>query len=84
MYRVETSANNPDLLTAAFTDGQRSSVIVLNRSTHAQRLHLDWQEIRWSQMERTSFYAENEEKDVPQAIVIQPGEIVTLSDFRAN
>ncbi|QHS50515.1 hypothetical protein [Edaphobacter sp. 12200R-103] len=84
MHRVETSVDNPDLLTAAFTDGQHSSVIVLNRSTHSQRLHLDWQGTRWSQMERTSFYAENEEKDLPQEMVIQPGEIVTLSNFRAN
>jgi hypothetical protein len=59
-------------------------VIVLNRSTHAQRLRLDWQGVRWSQMERTSFYAENEEKSIPQEIVIQPGEIATLANFRAD
>lgn len=84
MHRIETNTSNQDLLTAAFTDGQHSSVIVLNRSTHSQRLHLDWQGTRWSQMERTSFYAENEEKSLPKKIVIQPGEIVTLSNFRAN
>lgn len=84
MHRVETSASNSDLLTAAFTDGQRSSVIVLNRSTQAQHLQLDWQGIQWSQMEHTSFYVGNGESNVPQEIVIQPGEIATLSNFRAN
>lgn len=84
MHRVETNASNPDLLTAAFTDGRHRSMIVLNRSTEAQRLHIDWQGAQWSQMERTSFYSENEEQNVPQEMVVQPGEIVTLANFHAN
>ena len=42
MRRVETKATNADLLTAAFTDGTRDSVIVLNRSSSAQRVQMDW------------------------------------------
>jgi hypothetical protein len=84
MHRVETQSTNPDLLAAAFTDGQHCSLIVLNRSTIAQRLHVEWQGKQWTKMERTSFYAENEELKAPEDIVVAPGEIVTLSDFGAR
>lgn len=83
MHRIETESSNPNLMTAGFTDGQRSSLIVLNRSTTEQRLRVEWQGKRWTRMERTSFYAENDEQKVPQKIVVAPGEIVTLSDFSA-
>lgn len=84
MRRVETQAGNGDLLTAAFTDGKRDSLIVLNRSTEAQRLRVDWNGVRWTRMERTDFYNENVETAAPEEIVIAPGEIVTLADFSAD
>ncbi len=84
MRRVETQAGNGDLLTAAFTDGKRDSLIVLNRSTEAQRLRVDWNGVRWTRMERTSFYDENIETAAPNEVVVAPGEIVTLSDFSAD
>ena len=84
MRRVDTQTANGDLLTAAFTDGKRNSLIVLNRSTETQRLRVDWNGVRWARMERTSFYDENVETAVPGEIVVQPGEIVTLSDFSAD
>ena len=37
MTRVETTASNGDLLTAAFTGDGKSTVVLLNRSTEAQR-----------------------------------------------
>lgn len=84
MRRVEVHTGNGDLLTAAFTDGKRDSLIVLNRSTEAQRLRVDWSGVRWTRMERTSFYDENVETTAPGEIVVAPGEIVTLSDFSAD
>jgi hypothetical protein len=84
MRRVETQTANGDLLTAGFTDGKRNSLIVLNRSTEAQRLRVDWNGVRWTRMERTSFYDENVETAVPSEVVVQPGEIVTLADFSAD
>jgi len=81
MHRVEANASNTDVMAAAFTDGERSSVIVLNRSTMPQRLRTDWQRQHWTRMERTSFYAENEETATPAEVVVAPGEIVTLSNF---
>lgn len=84
MRRVETRTGNGDLLTAAFTDGKRNSLIVLNRSTEAERLRVDWNGVRWTRMERTSFYSENTEMASASEIVVAPGEIVTLSDFSAD
>ncbi|QHN02999.1 hypothetical protein FTO74_06165 [Granulicella sp. WH15] len=85
MTRVEAKSSNPDLMTAAFEQGDRASMIVMNRSTEAQRLDVQWVGHNWVQMERTSFYAENETTtSLPKEVIVQPGEIVTLSTFAVN
>ena len=84
MHRVDTSTSNSDLLTSAFTDGTHSSLIILNRSTVAQRLHVDWAGTTLKTVEHTSFSSANQERELPASIVIAPGEIVTLANFTAN
>jgi O-glycosyl hydrolase len=84
MHRVEAQTSNPDLTTAAFSDGNRNTLIVINRSTAPQQLHIDWKGSQWHHMERTSFYSENEEKQAPAEVVVAPGEVVTLSTFSAK
>lgn len=85
MRRVEAKASNPDLLTTAFEDGAKASLIVMNRSTEPEKLDVQWAGRRWSEIERTSLYSENETSaSMPGEIVLQPGEIVTLSTFSAN
>jgi hypothetical protein len=85
MVRVGTSSSNADLLTAAFEDSTRSSLIVLNRSTSPQRLKVEWTGKHWEQMERTSQTLENAASTtVPPEVVVQPGEILTLSNFVVN
>lgn len=84
MQRVETKSGNPDLLTTAFTDGKRSSLIVLNRSTAPQKLNVQWNGAHWTRLERTSFYSENSETSMPTEVVAAPGEVVTLSNFNAQ
>jgi hypothetical protein len=83
MRRVEASSSNPDLLPVAFTDGTRTTLIVLNRSTSSQQLDIDWPGVHWTQLERTSFYSLNGEGNVPAVVTIAPGEIVTLASFPA-
>jgi hypothetical protein len=85
MVRVGTSSSNADLLTAAFEDSTRSSLIVLNRSTSPQRLKVEWTGKHWEQMERTNQALENAASTtVPPEVVVQPGEILTLSNFVVN
>ncbi len=85
MKRVDASSSNPDLLTSAFVDGAKATLIVLNRSTESQKLDVHWTGRRWTEIERTSLYAENEvSASVPGEIDVQPGEIVTLSTFAAH
>ena len=84
MKRVESESGDKDLLTAAFTDGAKSSLIVMNRSTEAKRLNVEWNGPKWTRMEKTSCYSENVENAAPEEVVIQPGEIVTLSNFSAD
>lgn len=85
MKRVETESSNTDLLTSAFAAGAKATMIVDNRSTEAQTLDVQWKGRRWTEIERTSLYSENETStSVPADIVVQPGEIITLSTFTAN
>lgn len=85
MVRVGTSCSNADLLTAAFEDSTRSSLIVLNRSTTPQHLKVEWAGKHWKQMELTSQTLENAASTtVPSEVVVQPGEILTLSNFIVN
>ncbi|HKO20642.1 MAG TPA: hypothetical protein VJU82_17330, partial [Acidobacteriaceae bacterium] len=85
MKRIDAQASNSDLLTAAFEDGAKSTLVVLNRSTNPQELNLRWPGKQWREIERTSLYSENETTmSLPPRIVVQPGEIVTLSTFAAN
>jgi O-glycosyl hydrolase len=85
MTRVGSGSNNPDLLTAAFEDSKRASLIVLNRSTTAQRLTVEWTGKKWSQIERTSQTLENAPSTViPSQLAVEPGEILTLSNFVVN
>lgn len=85
MTRVASTSSNPDLLTAAFEDSQKASLIILNRSTIAQRLKIDWTEKPWAQIERTSQTLENATSTtIPTELIVQPGEIFTLSTFVAD
>ncbi len=85
MQRVDTLSSNPDLLTAAFEQGAKASLIVLNRSTEPQELDVAWTRRKWTEIERTNLYAENHTSShVPAQIIVEPGEIVTLSTFSAN
>ena len=85
MRRVDTSSSNPDLLVSAFEGGDRSAVILLNRSSAPQHVTTSWAGKRWTEIERTSPYLENTtSKDIPSSLVVQPGEIAVLSSFSAE
>ena len=85
MKRVDAKSSNPDLLTAAFQCADKSTLVVMNRSTEQQSLDVHWLGEKWHEIERTNLYSENETTtSVPTEVVVQPGEIVTLSTFSAN
>jgi hypothetical protein len=85
MKRIDSSSSNADLLTSAFADGAKATLIVVNRSIEPQKLDVQWTGQRWTEIERTNQYSENETcASVPDEVVVQPGEIVTLSSFAAN
>ena len=85
MTRVSTTSNNPDLLTTAFEDAHHATLIILNRSTTPQRLNIQWTAKHWTQVERTSQTAENATSAItPSDLIVEPGEILTLSNFEVN
>jgi len=80
MVRVDASSTNPDLLVTAYEGNNKArTLIATNRSTSPQELTVNWPGTTWRELERVSQYAENTPEAVPGTIVIQPGEIVTLS-----
>lgn len=82
MRRVEVATADPDLLATAFRDQHNRTLVVLNRSTVAKQLSIHWNGVQWREMERTSLYQQNADSAVPSQIVIQPGEILTLSTLQ--
>jgi O-glycosyl hydrolase len=85
MQRVAAASSDSDLLSTAFSgsDGA-TTVVMLNRSTEPLEVTVKGATAAWAEIERTSPYLENADSPVPSTIVIQPGEIVTLSTLRAQ
>jgi len=84
MVRVDANSSNADLLVSAYEGSNDArTVIASNRSTEPQKLTVNWPGATWKEMERVSQYAENAAEAVPAGIVIQPGEIVTVSTLAA-
>jgi hypothetical protein len=67
------------LATAYRGSTDAATVVVLNRSDKPQKLDVKWSGVTWRELERTSPYLANAVSDVPADVIIQPGEIVTLS-----
>lgn len=84
MKRVAVSTGDPDLLATAFRDQHNETLVVLNRSKTAKRLSIHWDGVQWRELEQTSLYQQNADSPVPQQIVVEPGEIVTLSTRKAE
>ena len=80
MVRVDASSSNPDLMVSAYEGSEKTrTVIATNRGITPQSLTVNWPGTTWNEMERVSQYSENNREPIPAKIVIQPGEIVTLS-----
>jgi hypothetical protein len=80
---VDATSSNPDVLVTAYVDAHGAKTLVaLNRSMQPQTLDVSGDGI-WSggkvQMERVSLYDENIVSEAPARVVVEPGEIVTLS-----
>jgi O-glycosyl hydrolase len=84
MVRIDAAASNPDLLVSAYEgSGAQRTLIAINRGLAPQTLTVNWPATSWKELERVSQYADNETESIPARIVIQPGEIVTLSTMAA-
>ena len=80
MVRVDARSSNPDLLVSAYEGSEKTrTLIATNRSTNPQTLTVNWPGTTWKEMERVSQYAENAPETVPTKVLVQPGEIITLS-----
>jgi O-glycosyl hydrolase len=81
-----TGAENPPLLATAYEgNGGAQTLILLNRSTDPLRVAIDWPGARFTEIERVSPYLENAVYPaLAIPVLVQPGEIVTLSTVGLN
>ena len=82
MVRVDADSGDAGLLVSAYEGSAgRRTMIVLNRSTEPRLLQVDWPGSSVPVVEVSSPYAANQVlKPSPKGLVLQPGEIITLSN----
>ncbi|MFB3826510.1 MAG: hypothetical protein ACE15B_07055 [Bryobacteraceae bacterium] len=81
MTRVEASASDPDVLTAAFEGaGGARTLILLNCGTAPRRVSVLWPGAAFKYLETASPQEENAVRPAPAGTVtVEPGAVVTLS-----
>ena len=88
MSRIEARTDVNDLLVSAFAgEGDKVTVVILNRSTRPRAVRVIWPGVTFNQMELVDPYHENEvsgvaaasEKDVTE-VTVEPGAIVSLTN----
>jgi len=84
MKRIEVNGADNDLLTTAFADGKDETLVMINRATTARTVTVRGMSSSWVEMERVGLEEENEVSAVPAEIVVQPGEILAISTFKAQ
>jgi hypothetical protein len=78
MKRVDVFQESSHLLVTAYAGKKSNTMVILNPTTKPVELDIQWRNCRFKGMERTSSYLNNQYSEVPNVIVIEPGEIVTL------
>jgi hypothetical protein len=87
MKRVKASGSNPHVLATAFTGAEgRKTLILLNRSTAAQRVEVRWRGAEFRYLETAGPQQENAVEPMPRPgsgrveVLVAPGSIVTLTN----
>jgi hypothetical protein len=83
MKRVQATSSNPHLLVTAFTGAAgEKTLILLNRSTVAQQVRVNWRGAKFHYLETASVQQQNsvEPAAANPEVTVAPGSIVTLSN----
>jgi hypothetical protein len=85
MKRVKAASSNPDVLATAFSGAAgEKTVILLNRSSVAQKVDVKWRAAKFRYLETASPQQENSVEPSPAGaslgVLVAPGAIVTLSN----
>lgn len=88
MKRVGATSANSDLLVTAFSDGERSTLVMMNRGTAPRSVTVRGAEWHWRELERVGPEEENFTQPIENSSIhgvrVDPGEIVVLSTFKAD
>ena len=83
MKRIGAVSNDDDLLTSAYADGDKVTLIMVNRAAIARHVSIN-SASHWVESERTGLAQANAIEQPSSEIVVQPGEIMVLSTVKAN
>ena len=78
MKRVDVSPETMPLLVTAYKGKKSNILVVLNPATRPIAFDIQWNNCKFKRMERTTSYLNNQHSEIPDTIVIDPGEILTL------
>ena len=81
MQRIAAAADDQDLLVTAFAEGNKRTLVAVNRSTRPVVMNLDWPGAALNVVETVDPYSPNAVgSSLPERLAIAPGAIVTLSN----
>ncbi len=81
MTRVAAESDSPDVLVTAYEGAPGRTVVLINRSTVARQIKLEWPGARFGETEYAGPYLENSVQAASSGpILVQPGELVTLTN----
>lgn len=83
MQRIGASVADGNLLTTAYANAENQTLVMINRGTTARTVQVTGATRKWTEMERTGPEEENATSAVPDAVVVEPGEMVVLSTLHA-
>jgi O-glycosyl hydrolase len=87
MHRVSVESTDKNLLVTAFAGVKdERTLVLLNRGVEAKHVKLGWPGATWTESEHTNLYDENIVNSAQtgmEDVLVQPGEIVTVSTVRA-
>jgi hypothetical protein len=78
MKRVEVMRESSQLLVTAYSGKKSKTLVVLNPTVRPIEFDILWDKCKFSGMERTSPYCSNQNSQIPETLVIHPGEILTF------
>jgi hypothetical protein len=84
MRRVDCTSDDPDILCSAYEDERQGrTLVIMNRSIRPMEIHAPEPHL-FSSIETVTQYHRNSPRGMENAVVLQPGEIITFTNVHSG